>query len=290
MAVINQKTKKVMGRPRKEPQPEATTDTAGKSQQTAEPTPETSTMTNAPKVEPGKRVLIWRSRKDITNTNHDLKAVCRYFNGLIFELRSLDLLPLGLTDEMAKELCFYNPNPFIEALEKSAETTDTTNRLFKKLSAQTLATDVEKVTKMIADLQNTMQREKLKSGLCLEELDRANYIKVQNDCITYDPEEVTEYFSRYADTPEALNYIAEARQLFDSLCKFDEKTRKLSRGKVRGLGDNEAGTMPEIIAVYDGKIRLDLAPVDDIFSESLKSRFISPGYDKGDYAVMNPER
>lgn len=291
MAIINQKTKNVMGRPRKEPQPEATTDTPGQSQQTAEPTPETSAPKEASTATtPGKRVLIWRDRNGIIRTNHDLKAVCGYFNGFLDKLRSLDLLPLGLTDEMTKELCFYNPAPFIEALEKTAEPTNTTNRLLKKLSAQTLATDVEKVTKMIADLQNTMQREKLKSGLCLEETDRANYLKVQNDCITYDPEEVTEYFSRYAETPEALSYIAEARQLFDSLCKFDEKTRKLSRGKVRGLGDNESGTIPEIIVVYGGKIRLDLAPVDEIFTESFKSRFLAPGFDKGDYAVINPER
>ena len=92
------------------------------------------------------------------------------------------------------------------------------------------------------------------------------------------------------ETSEALSYITKARQLFDSLCKFDEKTRKLSQGKVRGLGDKESGSMPEIIAVYDEKIRIDLAPVDDIFAESFKSCFLAPGNDRGDYAVINPER
>ena len=285
-----EQTKKTVGRPRKDPQVEVTTSTAGQRQQTAEPTPETSPTDYTTKEAPSKRVLVWRDRNGIIKTNHDLKATCRYFNGLIFELRSLDLLPIGLTDEMVNGLCFYNPSPFIDALEKSAEERPANDRIAKKITAQILAEDVEKVTMKIADLQNTMEREKLKSGLCIGETDRANYLKVENGLITFDPEEVTEYFSRYADTPEALSYIAEARQLFDSLCKFDEKTRKLSRGRVRGIGNPEAGTIPEVIAVYNGKIRLDIAPVDNIFTESFKSRFLAPGFDKGDYAVINPER
>lgn len=200
------------------------------------------------------------------------------------------MLPLSLTDEMTTQLCFFNPSPFIEALENSVNDTQTNDQLLKRLSDQSLAKDAEIIPRLLDELKRRMEREKLKSGLCLEECDRANYIKVQNDCITYDPEEVTEYFSRFADTPEVLIYIVEARHLFGSLCKFDEQTRKLSRGKVRRLGDNESGTMPEIIVVYDGKIRLDLAPVDEIFTASFKSRFLAPGFDKGDYAVINPER
>ena len=145
------------------------------------------------------------------------------------------------------------------------------------------------ITKTLADLAATMYDRRLTDGLRLHDHERANYLKAVDGKAGFSRSDVEAYFSVYADTPEQMEYIAEARRVFDTLAEFDRKTRILGRGKVRGVGDAEAGAIPEIIAVTDGKITLDLAAVSDLVFTGAEELAKRMKFDDR-YIIAKPDR
>lgn len=252
-------------------------------------------MTKKPKSTPGatdaqqtpERILLYRDTNAITKTLADLNSAVKYYNAAIKQLADRDLLPLGVTDEIVRGICLNDPAAIIEALETTADSGS--SRTARRLSAEILADEVNEVKTILADLADTMQRNRVKDGLRLYDHDRANYLKVIDGKAGYLRSDVEAAYSNYADTPEQMEYITEARKVFDMLAAFDRKTRILGRGKVRGLGDAETGAIPEVIAVYDGKITLDLAAVADLVFEGAEQRAGHMNFD-GRYIIAKAER
>lgn len=234
-----------------------------------------------------ERILLFRNLNAITKTLADLNASVRHFNGAIKKLTDRDLLPLGLTDEILRGICLNDPAAIIQALEATTDSGDT--RTARRLSANALADEVREVKTILADLADTMNSRRLTDGLRLHDHERANYLKAVDGKAGFSRSDVEAYFSVYADTPEQIEYIAEARRVFDTLAEFDRKTRILGRGKVRGVGDAETGAIPEIIAVYDGKITLDLAAVSDLVFAGAEERAKRMKFDDR-YIIAKPER
>lgn len=236
---------------------------------------------------PPERVLLSRDHGAITTAIRDLSAAVKYINGTIKQLHDRDLLPLGLTDEILRGICLNDPAAIIEALEATNDKGDT--RTARRLSANALADEVNEVKNILADMTEAMYNRRLSDGLRLNDHERANYLKVVDGKAGFSRSDVVAYFSVYADTQEQMEYIAEARRVFDTLAEFDRKTRILGRGKVRGVGDAEAGAIPEIIAVSDGKITLDLAAVSDLVFAGAEERAKRMKFDDR-YIIANPER
>lgn len=243
-------------------------------------------LTHPPETTP-ERLLIWRDKNGIINTIHDLEITCKYFNDAVRQLNEMELLPLGLTDEMVIGMCFNDPSAFIEALNEASTSAPNDNRFARRLTAKTLNEDKETVTRIINDLNDTMNKNRLRNGLCLIEGDRAIYLKAEKGSVTFDREDIKEYYSRFAEG-KALDIVAEARKVFEILTDFDRKIRTLGANKVRGIGDAEAGAIPEIISVYDGKILLDLSAISDL---DFNIHIDCPEAERtGIYIIKNPER
>lgn len=237
--------------------------------------------------QPPERVLLFRDRNAIIKTLADLNGAVKYLNVAIKQLYDRDLLPLGLTDGILRGICLNDPAAIIEALEATNDKGDT--RTARRLAANALADEVNEVKNILADMTEAMYNHRLSDGLRLNDHERANYLKVVDGKAGFSRSDVVAYFSVYADTQEQMEYIAEARRVFDSLAEFDRKTRILGRGKVRGVGDAEAGAIPEIIAVSDGKITLDLAAVSDLVFAGAEERARRMKFDDR-YIIANPER
>lgn len=221
---------------------------------------------------PTDRILLTRNATGITRTLADLNAVCKHLNEAVTQLADRELLPFGLSDEIVRGMCFNDGSAIIAALKEAATTAPASTRFERRLTAQTLEEDSAAVTEILADLAQTIEKNRLREGMNLRDDERATYLKADGNAVTFSRDEVTEYFSEYADTPEAIEYIAEARRVFDTLAEFDRKTRILGNNRVRGIGDAAVGAIPEIISVYNGKIRLDLAAVADLVFEGAEER------------------
>lgn len=243
--------------------------------------------TGATPQKPPERVLIFRDLNAITKTIRDLNGAVKHFNGAIKKLSDRDLLPLGLTDEILRGICLNDPAAIIQALEATTDSGNT--RMARRLSANALADEVNEVKTILADLAATMYDRRLTDGLRLHDHERATYLKAVDGKAGFSRSDVEAYFSVYADTPEQIEYIAEAHRVFDTLAEFDRKTRILGRGKVRGVGDAEAGAIPEIIAVTDGKITLDLAAVSDLVFAGAEERAKRMKFDDR-YIIAKPDR
>lgn len=236
-----------------------------------------------------ERVLLSRNVSGITRTLADLNAVCRHFNNAVTELSDRELLPLGLTDEMVRGMCFNDGSAIIAALREAATTAPADTRFERRLTAKTLEEDAAAVAEILGNLAQTIEKNRLRDGMSLRDDERATYLKADENKATFSRDEVTEYFSQYADTPEAIEYIAEARRVFETLAEFDRKTRIFGNNRVRGVGDAEAGAIPEIIAVSDGKITLDLAAVSDLVFAGAEERAKRMKFNDR-YIMANPER
>lgn len=235
-----------------------------------------------------ERVLIYRDVNAITRTLADLNATCRHFNDTIQQLTDRELLPLGLTDEIVREMCFYDCRAIADALEKVEEAEPKTTRSERRNAAKLIEAEIMEIHELILQLANTMQTSKLKDGLTLTPHERSVYLSATNGKVSFRRADVVEYYSRYLDGEAAKAYADEARRVFDTLVDFDRKTRILSNNTVRGVGDADPGAIPEIIAIYDGKIHLDFNAISDLDFEGAEER--ARRMEINNYEIVKPER
>lgn len=205
-----------------------------------------------------EKVLIYRDVTAINTANAILNVLCPTLNQTAERLANAGLLPNGITAEIATDLCFAESSAIVEAIK--ADTPVAENDVQRFVDESYLGNKCEKVDAILYDLNKELEKMQYHSPrLMMHEI--SQFVKVSNGVITFSPDEILAAFSDYAETPEALQYINEAKALFDSIANFDRKTRILSHGKTRFIGDAEPGAIPEFVAVYNGKIRLDLANI-----------------------------
>lgn len=235
-----------------------------------------------------ERVLIYRDVNAITRTLADLNAACRHFNDTIAELSSRELLPLGLTNEIVTQMCFYDCSAIVDALERAEEAEPKVTRSERRNAAKLIEAEIMEIHELFLQLTETMQRRKLQDGMTLTEHERSVYLIADNGKVSFNRADVVEYFSRYLEGEPAKEYAEEARRVFNTLAEFDRKTRLLSNNTVRGVGDAEPGAIPEIIAVHNGKIHLDFYPISDLVFEGVEKR--AQRMTINNTEIINPER
>ena len=239
-------------------------------------------MANAP-----ERVLIRRNSSAIARMTADLQRTCEILNRAIARLDAADLLPKGINPAIISGLIYGDATPIIESIESAMNETPGQTHAMRRAITQALETDKRIIAGILRDVNADFQRNVF---YCPESAiaDRTTLVEINNGAATFNAEAIADYYSDYA-TPEQIEYIAKARQIFDMLVEFERKTRIFSNGKAHGICDDaHTDNRPGVIEISNGRLYFDVAAVVNLDNFGADTGNKSTHTDN--FTIVNPER
>lgn len=241
---------------------------------------ETNNPTTAP-----ERILIRRESAKISRMTADLSKTCEILNRAISRLNAADLLPGGITKAIVCDLIHGDTKAIINALETSLNEIENPTYAMRQIAAQMLENDKNTLAQIMRGVADDFRKNAFVCGE-IYTAQRAELVELVDGVATFNPDAVAEYYSEYA-TGKQIEYIAEARKLFDCIVEFDRKTRIFSNGKAHAISDGRAENLPGIIEVYNGRLFFDAAAVshlDNLGADTTTETKIN------NFTIVNPER